>query len=59
MGLAGVMVIAVMLITGVLTRNVFAMISTFFVYLLSLISTTGFIGLMNIQLTGPLPFFQQ
>lgn len=57
MGLAGVMVIAVMLITGVLTRNVFAMISTFFVYLLSLISTTGFIGLMNIQLTGPSSIF--
>ncbi len=57
LGLVAVMVLVVMIVTGILTRNIFALISTFFVYLFSLLSTTGFIGLMGIKLTGPSAIF--
>ncbi len=53
----GVMVLIVMILTLILTRNIFAMLSTLLVFLFALMTTLGFIGLMDIKLTPPSAVF--
>ncbi len=55
--LVGLMVLIVMLLTLILTRNFFAMISTLLVFVFSFMSAFGFIGLMGIKLTPPSSVF--
>lgn len=56
-GLVGLMVLVVMLLTLFLTRNIFAMLSTLFVFMFSFMGAFGFIGLMGIKLTPPSAVF--
>ena len=53
----GLMIIIVMFLTFLLTRNIFAMISTLLVFVFSLMSTLGFIGILGIKLTPPSAVF--
>ena len=53
----GLMILIVMILTLILTRNIFAMLSTLLVFLFSLMVTLGFIGLMGIKLTPPSAVF--
>ncbi|MEM1338469.1 MAG: MMPL family transporter [Bacteroidota bacterium] len=53
----GMMILIVMVLTLLLTRNFFAMFSTLLVFLLSFMSTLGFVGLMGIKLTPPSAVF--
>ena len=55
--LVGLMVLIVMILTLILTRNFFAMFSTLLVFLFSFMSAFGFIGLMGIKLTPPSSVF--
>ncbi|MEO0572951.1 MAG: efflux RND transporter permease subunit [Bacteroidota bacterium] len=55
--LVGLMVLIVMILTLVLTRNFFAMFSTLMVFMFSFMSAFGFIGLMGIKLTPPSSVF--
>ena len=52
-----VMLLVVIIVTLLLTRNVFATLSTLFVVLFSIISAVGFIGIMGIKLTPPSAVF--
>ncbi|MET1260706.1 MMPL family transporter [Flagellimonas sp. DF-77] len=53
----GLMILIVMILTLILTRNLFAMLSTLFVFLFSFMATLGFIGLLGIKLTPPSAVF--
>jgi len=53
----GLMILIVMVLTLILTRNIFAMISTLFVFLFSFMATLGFIGMLGIKLTPPSAVF--
>ena len=57
LALIGVMLLIVMIMTFVLTRNIFATISTLVVVLFSIMSAVGFIGLTGIKLTPPSAVF--
>ncbi len=51
------MLLIVILVTLILTRNFYATVSTLFVVLFSIISAVGFVGLMGIRLTPPSAVF--
>ena len=53
----GLMILIVMALTLILTRNFFAMFSTLLVFLFSFMSAFGFIGLLGIKLTPPSSVF--
>ncbi len=53
----GLMILIVMVLTLILTRNFFAMFSTLLVFLFSFMSAFGFIGLLGIKLTPPSSVF--
>ncbi|MEM6893828.1 MAG: MMPL family transporter [Bacteroidota bacterium] len=53
----GLMILIVMVLTLILTRNIFAMLSTLLVFVFSLMATLGFIGLLGIKLTPPSAVF--
>ena len=53
----GLMILIVMVLTLILTRNIFAMISTLMVFMFSLMASLGFIGLFGIKLTPPSAVF--
>ncbi|MEM9361372.1 MAG: MMPL family transporter [Bacteroidota bacterium] len=53
----GLMILIVLVLTLVLTRNIFAMLSTLLVFMFSLMTTLGFIGLLGIKLTPPSAVF--
>ncbi len=55
--LVGLMVLVVLLLTFLLTRNIFAMLATMLVFMFSAMSAFGFIGLMGIKLTPPSSVF--
>ncbi len=55
--LVGLMVLVVLLLTLLLTRNIFAMLSTLLVFMFSFMAAFGFIGLMGIKLTPPSSVF--
>ncbi|GGG08640.1 RND transporter [Dokdonia pacifica] len=55
--LVGIMVLVVLLLTLLLTRNFFAMLSTLLVFMFSFMAAFGFIGLMGIKLTPPSSVF--
>ncbi|PIB38641.1 efflux RND transporter permease subunit [Maribacter sp. 4G9] len=55
--LVGLMVLVVLLLTFLLTRNIFAMLSTMLVFMFSAMAAFGFIGLMGIKLTAPSSVF--
>lgn len=55
--LVGFMVLIVMLLTLLLTRNFFAMFSTLMVFMFSFMAAFGFIGLVGIKLTPPSSVF--
>lgn len=52
-----VMFIIVVIVTLILTRNIFAMLATLFVVFFSIASSVGFVGLMGIKLTPPSSVF--
>ncbi|TAI47004.1 efflux RND transporter permease subunit [Flagellimonas allohymeniacidonis] len=52
-----VMLLIVIGVTLILTRNIFATIATLFVVLFSIMSAVGFLGLNNIKLTPPSSVF--
>lgn len=51
------MLLIVIIVTLILTRNFYATIATLFVVLFSIISAVGFVGLMGIKLTPPSAVF--
>ncbi|MEM8764136.1 MAG: MMPL family transporter [Bacteroidota bacterium] len=53
----GLMILIVMVLTLILTQNIFAMLSTLLVFVFSLMATLGFIGLLGIKLTPPSAVF--
>ncbi len=53
MALTMLMLIIVIITTFILTRNIYSTIATLVVVIFSIISATGFIGLMGIKLTPP------
>ncbi|WP_350286855.1 MMPL family transporter [uncultured Croceitalea sp.] len=55
--LVGLMVLVVLLLTFLLTRNIFAMLSTMLVFMFSAMAAFGFIGIMGIKLTPPSSVF--
>ncbi len=55
--LVGLMVLVVLLLTFLLTRNIFAMLGTLFVFMFSFMGAFGFMGLMGIKLTPPSSVF--
>ena len=55
--LIGIMFLIVIAVTLLLTRNIFATLSTLVVVILSIISALGFIGLSGIKLTAPSSVF--
>ncbi len=55
--LVGLMVLVVLILTLILTRNLFAMLTTLLVFMFSFLSAYGFIGLMGIKLTPPSSVF--
>ncbi len=55
--LVGLMVLVVLLLTFLLTRNIFAMLGTLFVFMFSFMAAFGFMGLMGIKLTPPSSVF--
>ncbi len=57
LALIGVMMLIVILVTFLLTRNLFATLSTLVVVLFSVMSAVGFIGLTGIKLTPPSSVF--
>ncbi|WP_411031167.1 efflux RND transporter permease subunit [Spongiimicrobium sp. 3-5] len=57
LGLIGIMLIIVIFVTFLLTRNIFATISTLVVVLFSILSAVGFVGIMGIKLTPPSAVF--
>ncbi len=57
LALTMVMIVIIIFVTLLLTRNIFAMISTLFVVLFSIISTIGFVGITGIKLTPPSAVF--
>ncbi len=57
LALIGIMLLIVVLVTFVLTRNFFATIATLLVVLFSILSAVGFIGLNDIKLTPPSSVF--
>lgn len=57
LALIGIMLIIVILVTLVLTRNFFATFSTLIVVLFSIISAVGFVGITGIKLTPPSAVF--
>ena len=57
LGLTMIMLIIVIIVTFVLTRNIWATIATLFVVLFSIMSAVGFVGLMGIKLTPPSAVF--
>lgn len=57
LGLIGIMLVIVILVTFLLTRNIFATLSTLVVVLLSIISAVGFVGITGIKLTPPSAVF--
>ncbi len=57
LALIGIMLLIVVIVTFLLTRNLFATISTLVVVLFSIMSAVGFIGLTGIKLTPPSAVF--
>ncbi len=57
LGLIGIMLIIVIFVTLLLTRNIFATLSTLFVVLFSIVSAVGFVGITGIKLTPPSSVF--
>ena len=57
MALTGIMLLIVIIMTLILTRNIQSTIATLFVVLFSIISTVGFVGLSGIKLTPPSSVF--
>lgn len=57
LALTMVMFLIVIVVTLVLTRNIFAMLATLFVVFFSIASSVGFVGLMGIKLTPPSSVF--
>jgi uncharacterized protein len=57
LALIGIMLLIVIIVTFLLTRNLFATIATLFVVLFSIMSAVGFIGLAGIKLTPPSAVF--
>ncbi|MGI9547850.1 MAG: efflux RND transporter permease subunit, partial [Flavobacteriaceae bacterium] len=57
LALIGIMLLIVVFVTLILTRNGFATISTLMVVLLSIMSAVGFVGLSGIKLTPPSSVF--
>lgn len=57
LGLTLLMIVIVIIVTLVLTRNVFATISTLVVVIFSIISAVGFVGMTGIKLTPPSAVF--
>ena len=57
LALIGIMLIIVVLVTLILTRNGFATFSTLLVVLFSIISAVGFVGITGIKLTPPSAVF--
>ena len=57
LALIGIMLIIVLLVTLILTRNGFATFSTLVVVLFSIISAVGFVGITGIKLTPPSAVF--
>ncbi|MEM9001538.1 MAG: MMPL family transporter [Bacteroidota bacterium] len=53
----GLMILIVMVLTLILTRNFFAMFATLLVFMFSFMSAFGFVGLMGIKLTPPSAVF--
>ncbi|WP_374959068.1 RND family transporter [Gilvibacter sp.] len=53
----GLMILIVLVLTLLLTRNFFAMLSTLLVFMFSFMSAFGFIGLLGIKLTPPSAVF--
>ena len=51
------MFIIVVIVTLLLTRNIFAMFATLFVVMFSIVSSVGFVGIMGIKLTPPSAVF--
>jgi len=57
LALIGIMMLIVVVVTFLLTRNFFATISTLIVVVFSILSAVGFIGLTGIKLTPPSAVF--
>ena len=57
LALIGIMIIIVLLVTLILTRNGFATFSTLIVVIFSIISAVGFVGITGIKLTPPSAVF--
>ena len=57
LALIGIMFLIVIVVTLILTRNIFATIATLAVVMLSIMSAFGFIGLAGIKLTPPSSVF--
>jgi hypothetical protein len=57
LALTMVMFLIVVVVTLLLTRNIFAMLATLFVVFFSIASSVGFVGLMGIKLTPPSSVF--
>ena len=57
LALIGIMLIIVIFVTFLLTRNIFATLATLFVVLFSIISAVGFVGITGIKLTPPSAVF--
>jgi hypothetical protein len=57
LALTMIMFIIVVVVTLLLTRNIFAMLATLFVVFFSIASSVGFVGLMGIKLTPPSSVF--
>ncbi|PCJ94546.1 MAG: RND transporter [Flavobacteriaceae bacterium] len=57
MGLTGIMLLIVIIVTLILTRSFFSTLATLVVILFSIMSAVGFIGIMGIKLTPPSAVF--
>lgn len=57
LALTMIMFLIVIVVTLLLTRNIFAMLATLFVVFFSIASSVGFVGLMGIKLTPPSAVF--
>lgn len=57
LALIGIMFLIVIVVTLILTRNIFATIATLFVVIFSIMSAVGFIGITGIKLTPPSSVF--
>lgn len=57
LALTMIMFIIVVIVTLLLTRNIFAMLATLFVVFFSIASSVGFVGIMGIKLTPPSSVF--